>query len=99
MTKRKHVLRVIPLGGLDEIGKNMTVLEFGDDLVVVDAGLMFPDVELPGVDPSCPTTRTSSSARTSSAASSSPTDTSTTPAPCRTSCVTWASPCPSSARS
>jgi len=50
MTKRKHVLRVIPLGGLDEIGKNMTVLEYGDDLVVVDAGLMFPDVELPGVD-------------------------------------------------
>ncbi|MDO8964591.1 MAG: ribonuclease J, partial [Coriobacteriia bacterium] len=50
MTKRKHVLRVIPLGGLDEIGKNMTVLEYGDDIVVVDAGLMFPDVELPGVD-------------------------------------------------
>jgi ribonuclease J len=50
MSKRKHVLRVIPLGGLDEIGKNMTVLEYGDDLVVIDAGLMFPDVELPGVD-------------------------------------------------
>jgi ribonuclease J len=41
---------VIPLGGLDAIGKNMTVLEYGDDMVVVDAGLMFPDVELPGVD-------------------------------------------------
>jgi ribonuclease J len=50
MTSRKHVLRVIPLGGLDAIGKNMTVLEYGDDMVVVDAGLMFPDVELPGVD-------------------------------------------------
>jgi len=50
MTSRKHVLRVIPLGGLDGIGKNMTVLEYGDDMVVVDAGLMFPDVELPGVD-------------------------------------------------
>lgn len=50
MSKRKHVLRVIPLGGLDEIGKNMTVLEYGDDMVVIDAGLMFPDVELPGVD-------------------------------------------------
>jgi ribonuclease J len=50
MSKRKHVLRVIPLGGLDEIGKNMTVLEYGDDMVVVDAGLMFPDLELPGVD-------------------------------------------------
>jgi len=50
MTARKHVLRVIPLGGLDAIGKNMTVLEYGDDMVIVDAGLMFPDVELPGVD-------------------------------------------------
>ena len=50
MSHRKHVLRVIPLGGLDEIGKNMTVLEYGDDMVVVDAGLMFPDVELPGID-------------------------------------------------
>jgi ribonuclease J len=50
MTQRKHVLRVIPLGGLDAIGKNMTVFEYGDDMVIVDAGLMFPDVELPGVD-------------------------------------------------
>ena len=50
MSHRKHVLRVIPLGGLDEIGKNMTVFEYGDDMVVVDAGIMFPDDELPGVD-------------------------------------------------
>jgi ribonuclease J len=50
MAPDTNVLRVIPLGGLDAIGKNMTVLEYGDDLVVVDAGLMFPDVELPGVD-------------------------------------------------
>jgi ribonuclease J len=49
-SRSKDVLRVIPLGGLDEIGKNMTVLEYGDDMVVVDAGLMFPDAELPGVD-------------------------------------------------
>ncbi len=50
--KNKNVtrLRVIPLGGLDEIGKNMTVLEYGDDMVLIDAGIMFPDVELPGVD-------------------------------------------------
>lgn len=48
--KDKNVLRVIPLGGLDEIGKNMTVFEYGDDMVVVDAGLMFPDAELPGID-------------------------------------------------
>jgi ribonuclease J len=50
MATRKNVLRVIPLGGLDAIGKNMTVFEYGDDMVIVDAGLMFPDVELPGVD-------------------------------------------------
>ncbi len=47
-TKRR--LRVIPLGGLDGIGKNMTVLEYGDDMIVIDAGLMFPDDDHPGVD-------------------------------------------------
>jgi ribonuclease J len=49
-TKKPPRLRIIPLGGLDEIGKNMTVFEYGDDMVLVDAGLMFPDVSLPGVD-------------------------------------------------
>lgn len=43
-------LKVIPLGGLGEIGKNMMVLELPDDLIVVDAGLMFPDEEMLGVD-------------------------------------------------
>jgi len=43
-------LRVIPLGGLDGIGKNMTVLEYGGDLIVIDAGLMFPDDDHPGID-------------------------------------------------
>ncbi len=50
MTPQKNRLRVIPLGGLDEIGKNMTVLEHGNDMVVVDAGIMFPDDDHPGVD-------------------------------------------------
>ena len=43
-------LRVIPLGGLGEIGKNMTVLEYGDDIVIVDCGMGFPDDDMPGVD-------------------------------------------------
>ncbi len=40
--KETKKLRVIPLGGLNEIGKNMTVLEYGDDIIVVDCGLGFP---------------------------------------------------------
>ncbi|WP_154053360.1 ribonuclease J [Olsenella uli] len=43
-------LRIIPLGGLDGIGKNMTAFECGDDMVLVDAGLMFPDDDQPGID-------------------------------------------------
>ena len=43
-------MRVIPLGGLDAIGKNMTVFECGNDMVLDDAGLMFPDDDHPGID-------------------------------------------------
>ena len=43
-------LRVIPLGGLGEIGKNMMVLECGEDIVVVDCGIQFPTEDMPGVD-------------------------------------------------
>ena len=49
-TDAKALLRVIPLGGLDAIGKNMTVLECGNDMVLDDAGLMFPDDDHPGID-------------------------------------------------
>ena len=43
-------LKIIPLGGLNEIGKNMTVVEYGDDIIIIDCGLGFPDEEMPGVD-------------------------------------------------
>jgi ribonuclease J len=43
-------LRIIPLGGLGEIGKNMTVLEYGGEMLLVDCGVMFPDSARPGID-------------------------------------------------
>ncbi len=44
------MLRILPLGGIGEIGKNMTVFEYGDEIVVIDCGLMFPEEEMFGVD-------------------------------------------------
>ena len=43
-------LKIIPLGGVGEIGKNMTVVEYGKDMIVVDCGLSFPDDDMPGID-------------------------------------------------
>ncbi len=45
-----HALRLIPLGGLGEFGKNMMVYQYDDTIVVVDAGLMFPEEDMPGID-------------------------------------------------
>ncbi|WP_313561170.1 ribonuclease J, partial [Ruminiclostridium cellobioparum] len=50
MSKSKKKLKVIPLGGLQEIGKNITAFEYGDDIVVVDCGLSFPEDEMLGID-------------------------------------------------
>ena len=49
MAKAKK-LKIIPLGGLDEIGKNLTALEYGNEIIMVDCGMAFPDDDMPGVD-------------------------------------------------
>ena len=49
-TIMKEKLKIIPLGGLNEIGKNMTVIEYGNDIVVIDCGVAFPDDDMLGVD-------------------------------------------------
>lgn len=46
----KNNLRIVPLGGLEEVGRNMTVVEYGQDIIIVDMGLQFPDEDMPGVD-------------------------------------------------
>lgn len=50
LVKNPEALRFIPLGGIGEIGKNMFAYEFGDDIIVADCGLMFPEQELLGID-------------------------------------------------
>ena len=47
---RRGVLRVVPLGGLGEVGRNMTVFEFDGKLLIVDVGVLFPETDQPGVD-------------------------------------------------
>jgi ribonuclease J len=47
---KKEKLKIIPLGGLGEIGKNMTVIEYKNDIVVIDCGMMFPGEEMLGID-------------------------------------------------
>src|SRR3712207_290964 len=49
-SKKEEKMFVIPLGGLEEVGKNMTVLQYKDEIIVVDVGAIFPDESLPGVD-------------------------------------------------
>lgn len=50
MAKNKKKLKIIPLGGLHEIGKNITAFEYGEDIIVVDCGLAFPEDEMLGID-------------------------------------------------
>lgn len=53
----KDTVRVIPLGGVEEIGRNMTAIEIGDDILVVDCGFQFKELETPGIDYILPNTK------------------------------------------
>jgi len=50
LTKNNNKISLISLGGLGEIGKNMTVVRYGNDIIVIDSGLAFPDDDMPGID-------------------------------------------------
>lgn len=56
-TLSRNVLRVIPLGGLEEVGANMMAYEYGNDIIIVDAGFAFPDETTPGIDYIIPETK------------------------------------------
>lgn len=53
----KNVTRIIPLGGQEEVGRNMTIFEYNNDIVVLDLGLQFPEENMPGIDYIIPDTR------------------------------------------
>ncbi len=50
MASKTKRVKLIPLGGVDEIGKNMTVVEYGDEIIVIDSGMSFPESEMLGID-------------------------------------------------
>ena len=52
----KDRLRIIPLGGCEEVGRNMTVFEYGNDIIIVDIGMQFPEEDMPGIDYIIPNT-------------------------------------------
>ncbi|PIR96421.1 MAG: ribonuclease J [Candidatus Doudnabacteria bacterium CG10_big_fil_rev_8_21_14_0_10_42_18] len=56
-TSSRQNLRIIPMGGIEEVGENMTILEYGNDLIIVDMGLAFPDETMPGIDYIIPDTK------------------------------------------
>jgi len=52
----KDKLRIMVLGGLEEVGRNMTLLEYGNDIIIIDMGLQFPEEDMPGIDYIIPNT-------------------------------------------
>src|SRR5688572_5406501 len=56
LNKIENALKIIPLGGCEEVGRNMTVFEYGQDIVVLDMGLQFPEEDMPGIDYIIPNT-------------------------------------------
>ncbi|MEE0775972.1 MAG: ribonuclease J, partial [Bacillota bacterium] len=50
MTQKESKVSLIPLGGLGEIGKNITVIRYGNSMLVIDCGMMFPEDDMPGID-------------------------------------------------
>ncbi len=50
LNSNEPILRIIPLGGLEEVGRNMTVLEYQNNIMIIDMGLQFPEEDMPGVD-------------------------------------------------
>ena len=54
--KQENSLKIIPLGGCEEVGRNMTVFEYNQDIVILDMGLQFPEEDMPGIDYVIPNT-------------------------------------------
>jgi mRNA degradation ribonuclease J1/J2 len=48
--RQDNNLKIIPLGGCEEVGRNMTCFEYGQDIVILDMGLQFPEEDMPGID-------------------------------------------------
>lgn len=57
MQKIQNNLRIIPLGGCEEVGRNMTVFEYGKDIVILDMGIQFPEEDMPGINYVIPNTK------------------------------------------